>query len=106
VVWWGSRSKTPLIGKFNRNEFAVVPEVDVNFGYQYQNVRLFVGYTFLYANNVLRPGPQIDHAINSTQSILFLNTPANLVGSPNPSVNMTSSTFWAQGINVGLQISF
>src|SRR5439155_7836798 len=62
-------------GRFVRNSFAVVPEVQVKAGYQLlQNVRGFVGYNFLYVSDVVRPGSQIDRNINPTQNTLFGGT--------------------------------
>src|SRR6185312_8185902 len=56
------------IGHYNRTKFAVVPELGANVGIQVNNnIRAFVGYTFLYLSNVVRPGPQIDLAVNRTQ---------------------------------------
>src|SRR5262249_27610747 len=55
------------IGHFDRDEFAVVPEATINFGYQVNcHIRVYVGYTFLYWSSVFRPGDQIDLAVNPT----------------------------------------
>src|SRR5262249_15174735 len=44
-------------GHFSRDQFAVVPEVGINVGYQVtEHLRAFVGYSFLYWSNVARPG--------------------------------------------------
>src|SRR5262249_10213453 len=44
-------------GRHSRDAFAVVPEAGVNVGCALtQHVRAFVGYTFLYASDVLRAG--------------------------------------------------
>jgi hypothetical protein len=82
------------IGDHHRGEFAVVPEVGVNVGYQItENVTVSLGYTFLYISDVVRPGEQIDHTVtfqtNNRPGVLFKN-----------------SDFWAQGINLGLQIRY
>src|SRR4029450_13690718 len=51
----------PNLGSFSRNEFSVAPEATVNVGYAVTpNVRVHVGYNFLFWSNVLRPGEQID----------------------------------------------
>jgi len=64
------------------DRLAVVPEMSGNVGYDLTaNIRAYVGYTFLYIDNVARPGTQIDHALNNTQ-IPFGGTGSTLVGPP------------------------
>jgi hypothetical protein len=88
--------------------FAVVPEVGLNIGYQITSwASVFVGYTFLYTNNVVRPGNQINRNINPTQSTAITEDPApQSQGPAQPSFKFNSSGFWAQGINVGLSLRF
>jgi hypothetical protein len=57
------------IGTQTRTVFAVVPEANLNVGIRLSPWATFVvGYTFLYANSVARPGGQIDHVINPSQA--------------------------------------
>ena len=68
---------------------------------------VFVGYTFLYTNNVLRPGNQINRTINTSQDTAYTEDPAaKLQGPAQPTFKFNSSDFWAQGINVGLAFRF
>jgi opacity protein-like surface antigen len=96
------------IGSHTRSVFAVVPEVGLNVGYQITSwAAVFVGYTFLYTNNVVRPGNQINRNINPTQSTAHTEDPApQRQGPAQPSFKFKSSDFWAQGINVGLSFRF
>ena len=96
------------IGNHTRSVFAVVPEVGLNLGYQITpQMSIFVGYTFLYTNDVVRPGKQINRNLNTTQSVSWVGEPpATLVGPAEPSFKFKSSDFWAQGINVGLSFRF
>src|SRR5262249_7260302 len=56
------------IGRFSRDTFAVVPELNLSVGWQPRDwLTLTVGYNFLYLSDVLRPGDQIDRTINPTQ---------------------------------------
>ncbi len=56
-------------GHHTQTGFAVVPEINCNVGYDLtRNIRAYVGYTFLYIDNVARPGTLIDHSINPSQS--------------------------------------
>jgi hypothetical protein len=96
------------IGNYRRAVFAVVPEVGLNVGYQITSWgSVFVGYTLLYTNNVIRPGNQINRTVNPTQSIAYTERPAaSLQGPAEPSFKFKSSDFWAQGLNVGLAFRF
>ncbi|MFO0939096.1 MAG: BBP7 family outer membrane beta-barrel protein [Gemmataceae bacterium] len=56
------------IGTFNQNKFAVVPEATMNVGYHITpNLRVLLGYNFLYASSVLRPADQIDTNLDVTR---------------------------------------
>jgi len=94
------------IGNHTRTGFAVVPELSGNIGYDLTcNIRAYVGYTFLYIDNVARPGTQIDHALNNTQ-IPFGGTGSTLVGPPVPYFAFNRTDFWAQGVNFGLALKW
>lgn len=96
------------IGVYRRSRFAVVPEVTCNLGYQFtQGSRVFFGYTFLYANSVTRPGDHIDRVINSNTGTAFFSNPNAGPGLPaRPAFNFNDSSFWAQGISLGLELRF
>lgn len=89
----------PNIGSHSRNVFSVVPEVQVNLGYQINPyIRTYVGYNFMYWSNVARASEHINRNINPN----FLAPP--VAGGPNePSFNWKGSGFWAQGMNFGLE---
>jgi hypothetical protein len=80
------------IGRYARDRFAVAPEAQLNVGCQITPcLRALIGYNFLYLSSVARPGNQIDNSYD---------------GVVHPGVPRTSSSFWAQGLNVGLQFNF
>lgn len=106
LVAGGTYAQPTNIGRHQTDRFAVLSQAEVNVGYQLGAVRLSVGYTLLHANQVLRPGDQIDRVINTTQFALFNGLPANLVGIPRPAFFPNTSDFWAQGINFGLELNF
>jgi hypothetical protein len=86
-------------GSHDRDVFVVIPEFNVNLGYQINcNWRALVGYTLIYWSDVIRSGDQIDTHINPSQL-----PPNALVGAPSPSFSFHGSDFWAQGLNVGLE---
>jgi hypothetical protein len=89
------------IGHHFRDQFSVVPEVGLNLGYQLtKHVRVFVGYNFLYWTNVARPGGQIDLTVDPSQAF-GQNNPN---GANRPTFNFHNSEFWAQGVNLGMEI--
>jgi hypothetical protein len=94
------------IGRFNRDAFAVVPEVGISVGCQLTcALRVFAGYTFLYWSDVARPGDQIDRVINPT--LLPVNMAVGPpVGPARPSFTFHETDFWAQGIHVGLEYRY
>jgi hypothetical protein len=96
------------IGSYSRTVFAVVPEVGLNLGFQITRwMSVYAGYTFLYTNNVIRPGNQISRTINPNQSTSYTENPLAAPQPPaQPSFRFNSSDFWAQGVNVGLMFRF
>jgi hypothetical protein len=93
-------------GRFSRDEFAVVPEVGINVGYQLgQYLRVFLGYSFVYWSNVVRPGDQVDLTVNPTQLPTTSLTP-QLVGAPRPQPLFRDTDFWAQGVSFGLEFRY
>lgn len=88
--------------------FAIIPELCVHIGYRVsERLKLQIGYTFLCATNVLRPGKEIDNQINPTQSAALSNTPNPiLIGEAKPKSSMKSVNFYAHGLNAGFNLSF
>ncbi len=82
------------MGNHGQNHFAVLPEVGLTLGYHFSDkVCATVGYTFLYINEVVRPGDQIDRLVS-----FQANT--------HPGVLFRQTDFWAQGVSFGLQYHF
>jgi Putative beta barrel porin-7 (BBP7) len=90
------------IGSYSRDRFSVVPDFALNLGYQFTpNLRAYVGYSFLYWTNVVRPGEQIDRNVNLN---FIPNAPPVSPGGPRvPAVPFQTSDFWAQGVNFGIE---
>lgn len=90
------------VGSYRREEFAAVYEFDFNLAYTFTDcIRVNLGYTFLYLTDVLRPGDQLD------RNVTLQPLPQQAVrGQALPLFPMRSSNFWAQGLNVGLQLSY
>ena len=91
------------IGSASRARFAAVPELDFNVGYQFNDhLRAFLGYDFLYWSSVVRPGDQIDTALDSATIPHFApgETPSGL---NRPALPFKGSDFWAQGFTFGIE---
>jgi len=94
------------IGRFTRERFAVVPELGINVGYQFtENFRVFVGYTALYASNVVRPGDQIDTVLDVRQ-VPFAGQPIPPVSQVRPLLPFKSSDLWVHGVNFGFELRY
>jgi hypothetical protein len=88
----GGNYATLQIGRYSQDRFAVAPEARLNLGYQFTPwLRGTIGYDFLFLSSVLRPGNQIDNVYD---------------GVSHPMVPMKTSTYWSQGLNVGLQFNW
>jgi hypothetical protein len=90
-------------GKFGRDRYTFVPEGAVRIGYAFNEyVSLRVGYSFIYLDEVLRPGNQIDRRVNVQ--------PVGAQGLPQPLAPLGpvfgGSHFWAQGLDLGVQVRF
>ena len=89
-------------GTIRRNEFSFVPEATVHMGIAFnENFNIAVGYNFLFWYRVLRPGNQIDRAVN-IQAL----QPFDEVGPARPMVHIQNSNFWAQGLTATIGFSF
>jgi len=96
----GLLAQSSNIGSYTRGITSLIEEVGVNVGYQFTNhIRGFVGYNFLYWNNVVRPGNQIDLGVNPN-----LIPPSTAGGPARPAFDFHSSDFWVQGVTFGLDI--
>lgn len=88
------------IGTYRRNEFSLLPEVDLNLRLDVTpNLRAVVGYTLIYLTNVQRSGDAINTNIDTNQ-LPPAATPPPYAG---PTFAFHNSSVWLQGINVGLE---
>jgi len=106
VAAGGIYAQTSNMGQYTHNAFAVVPECNGNLGIDVTSwLRARVGYTFLYASNVIRPGNQIDPVLN--RNLVPIDSNSGTPGGPiRPTVFLKESSFWAQGINFGFEVAF
>jgi hypothetical protein len=92
------------IGHFSKDRFAAIPEFGARLGYQAtSHLQVFAGYTFLYWNDVVRAGNEVDLTVNPT---LLPGSATPPTGARRPMPLLTGSSFWAQGIDLGLELRF
>jgi hypothetical protein len=90
-------------GTYTRDVFAVVPEVRLQLGYDLNaRTRVHVGYNFLYWSRVARAGDQIDLVVNPA----LLPPPTPGATPLRPAFSFGDTSFWAQGMNVGIEFRF
>lgn len=91
------------IGRHERTHFAAVPEVNFNLSYQLNCLWKFnVGYTLIYATNVLRTGDAIDRNIDPAG----FPPVTNGTTFTRPAFAFNDSDMWLQGVNVGVEARF
>ena len=93
------------IGHFTANQFGLIPSVEMKFYWLLTSrLRAFVGYDFMYWNQVVRPGSQVDRNINLNQTgTVFNNGPS---GPAFPTPLFARTDFWAQGVTLGFEFRF
>jgi len=91
-------------GVYARDRFTLIPEAAIFTGVKFHDcVRLGVGYNFLFITDVVRPSNQIDPTAGNGLPLSFLGPPFT---TGQPAFPFASSTFWAQGVSVRLEIRY
>ncbi|MGV3483318.1 MAG: BBP7 family outer membrane beta-barrel protein [Planctomycetaceae bacterium] len=92
------------IGDYERDEFAVVPELGATLGFHVTpRFSLTVGYTFMYFSNVVRAGDQIDTDLNPG----LIPVEADPLNGPlRPQFVFRQTDFFAQGVTAGADFRF
>jgi hypothetical protein len=90
------------IGRYTRDEFAVLPEVGVRVGCQLTNhVRFYAGYNLIYWNNVQRAGDTVDLVVDPRQI-----APGNEPSATRPAFRPRSADYVLQGVSLGFEGRF
>lgn len=92
------------IGVYTSNSFSVIPELAVNLGVNISpTVRVWAGYTFMYWNNIMRAGEQIDLNVDPNQ----LPTRAG-PGAPGvqPVFPARVNDIWVHGLSLGAELRY
>lgn len=107
VIQGGLFALDSNIGEHVRHTFAVVPEGTVNLSFEITSqIKLMVGYTFLYVSSVARPADQVDRAVNRTDLPTSQSYDPAVGGPHRPTFLWQGNDFWAQGVNFGLGFRF
>lgn len=90
------------IGRHVDDDFVVIPQFGAEIGYQVCcGLRAFFGYNFLYWADVARAGDQVDLSVDPRNI-----PPVRPGGGSDPGVSFRHTEFWAQGLNLGLELRF
>jgi hypothetical protein len=83
-------------GVRSRDEFTAISELGLTLGYKVAPcTQITLGYTFMYWNDVLRPGNLIDPAVGTSTA-----------AGTRPQFRFNRSDFWVQGISLGFAKDF
>lgn len=95
-------------GSYRKNHFAYLPEIDLAIGYNITNcLSIEVGYNLLYLSHLMRATNQIDREINPSQVPGITGDPSTeVIGERSPRALKKTTSFWAQGVTVGLNYFF
>lgn len=89
-------------GRHSTSEFGGLGELGLNLRRELNcGWSVNLGYSLIVWSDVMRAGDQIDTRINTTQL-----PPGSLTGEPLPGVPMATSTFWAHGVQIGVERAF
>jgi hypothetical protein len=92
------------IGDYSRVRLAAMQDAAVNVSYRLtDNMQLRLGYEFVRASSVLRPGQQIDLGVNP---MLLPFNPGPASGPIRPWYRPDGEIFWMHGVNLGLAVQF
>jgi hypothetical protein len=92
------------IGTYHRTDFGYSPSLGLRLGCQWTPwLRTAIGYDVVYLNSVVRPGNQIDLAVNPAQVPPALGAP---YVPARPAFAFHGTDFWAQGVSVSVEFRF
>lgn len=98
----GLLTQTTNIGTSRDSGFATLFEFGATLRYKFHpNVQGTLGYTFLTLSDVARVADQLDDAVNPSQF-----GGGTLVGDPRPIARHRTTDFTANGLRIGVQLSF
>jgi hypothetical protein len=101
----GILATTANIGNYYQNAFAVVPELDLNLAYAITpRLTARIGYSFIFWSNVVRPGDQVNPVVSP--NLIPSDVSYGQAGPNQPQYQFHTTSYWAQGLNLGLDFHF
>ncbi len=95
------------IGTQSQTAFSAIPQLQLQLGWDMTpNLRLFVGYDFMGWLNVVRAADQIDRNINLSQLPISEGGSGMLIGVAAPARGFNQSTYYAQGLSLGVMFKW
>ena len=93
------------LGEHTRDRYSFVIEVNPNIGYYFTpHIRGFVGYNFLWLQNVAQPGAQVGFSTTHTEVTFAGQT--TTIDMKQPQFRFSETGVWAQGVNFGLEFRY
>lgn len=90
-------------GNYNDDTCIVVPEVGVRLAWEIKDhISLTAGYNLLFLSNVWRPGDMIDLRVNPNLIPPIQNPQQPYL----PAFEPKQSSFWAQGVTMGIEVRY
>ena len=98
------------IGSFSQTKFGFLPETGLTVGVHVTpHLQLTAGYSFLYWDQVVRPGLQIDRTVNTTLIPLSGNFGMpllNMTPPSRPAFSFVEESFWMHNLNLAVDFHY
>jgi len=105
-AYGGLYANASNIGKYTHDNFAVIPEVQANFGISLtRSLSAFVGFNYMDMNNVIRPGDQMNPHID-TSSVPLSATYGATGQNRQYMNNFVLTDYWLMGVNFGMTFKY
>jgi hypothetical protein len=106
TAYGGLLANASNIGRYSHDELSIIPEININVGLNItRGLTAYLGYNFLYINNVARPGDQINQVVNSA-TVPFNPLYGSLTTPSVPKQIFAQDEFWLMGVNFGLMMRY
>jgi hypothetical protein len=94
-------------GRVSQSSFAVLPEGQLKVGCRLgDNAHFYVGYSFLYLSDAIRPGDQVDRTLNPAGVPTLPPTATDVFAPDRPQLSLVRSDFWVQGLLFGVEYRY
>ncbi len=95
------------IGEYRRTVLGFVPEAGITLGFNVNShIRLNASYSFLYWNQVVRPGGQIDRQVSPAQVPTDITFAPTTTPGSRPQFTFNDESFWAHTLTFGIEFHY